>query len=206
MAQRKSLSERIAELESVVEKRLGSDFAMADIPYPPAYLTLVICKEEKILEIHAGQQPDKLKLIKTMPVLAASGHLGPKLRDKDRQIPEGIYAIDFLNPNSLYHLSLKLNYPNDFDRLKAQADSRFSPGNNIMIHGNQVSSGCIAIGDEPVEDLFVLAHRVGLKNIKVIISPLDFRSKSAAGINTQEKLPDWAPELYEVIEEELKKL
>ncbi len=206
MAQRKTLSERIEELEPAVEKRLASDFAMADLPYPPTWLTLVIFKEQKILEIYAGPQSEQLKLVKTIPVLAASGHLGPKLRDKDRQIPEGIYAIDFLNPNSLYHLSLKLNYPNDFDRLKAQADSRFSPGNNIMIHGNQVSSGCIAIGDEPIEDLFVLAHKVGLPNTKVIIAPFDFRKKSPTDVDMHNIQPDWVPELYEAIEKELKKL
>ncbi len=98
------------------------------------------------------------------------------------QVPEGLYRIEALNPNSAYHLSLRVNYPNAADRDQARKDGRTNLGGDIMIHGNRVSIGCIAMGDPGSEDLFVLAHdvsrtdRAGLGGISVILSPIDFRS------------------------------
>ena len=68
------------------------------------------------------------------PILAASGVLGPKLREGDKQVPEGIYGAEALNPNSKFHLSIRLNYPNTFDRRMAQSDGRTQLGGDIMIH------------------------------------------------------------------------
>lgn len=201
--QRKTLEERIAEIQDSVEKRLKIAFADAQQTYPPKQLLFVAFKEEKKLEIYAGNSESEIKFVKNYPILAASGHLGPKLREGDRQVPEGIYRVDFLNPNSLYHLSIKLDYPNDFDRLKAQNDNRFSPGSNIMIHGNQVSNGCLAVGDLAIEDLFILSARTGIKNIKVIIAPYDFRKHGLEKAGTLPGLPKWSEELYQKISKEL---
>jgi len=66
-------------------------------------------------------------------ITAASGTAGPKLREGDRQVPEGIYRIVGLNPNSRYHLSMKLDYPNAFDRHQAARDGRARPGSDIFI-------------------------------------------------------------------------
>jgi murein L,D-transpeptidase YafK len=66
----------------------------------------------------------------------ASGGLGPKLGAGDRQGPERIYAIESLNPNSLFHLSMRLNYPNEFDQMRAKQDGRSDLGGDIMIHGS----------------------------------------------------------------------
>jgi hypothetical protein len=206
MASRKSLILRLQELGSLKLASWHETFAELKINYPPAFLRIVALKEEKQLEIYAGNELKSLKKIKTWPILAASGHIGPKIREGDRQVPEGIYSVDFLNPNSLYHLSIKLNYPNEFDRLKAQSDNRFSLGNNIMIHGNQVSKGCIAIGDDKIEDLFLLAGNTGLENIKAIIAPLDFRTRPVSDALNNPGLPAWAEELYQLIKIELDKL
>jgi murein L,D-transpeptidase YafK len=203
MAARKSLSERLDELSPTVEPRLRDNFSLENISYPPEELCLLVLKEEKVVEVYAKSGSSEFRLVKSYPILAASGHLGPKLREGDRQVPEGIYRVDFLNPNSLYHLSIKLNYPNEFDRLKAQNDNRFSPGSNIMLHGNQVSTGCIAIGDEPIEDLFLLAAKVGIEKIKVIIAPIDFRKQPKEKVLELPGLPKWAGELYKNIEREM---
>ncbi|NJN46820.1 MAG: L,D-transpeptidase family protein [Candidatus Competibacteraceae bacterium] len=96
-----------------------------------------------------GWQP-----IKHYPVLAASGTLGPKLCEGDRQVPEGIYRIKSLNPNSAYHLSLELDYPNAFDLRQAERDGRNNPGSAICIHGKAVSVGCLAMGDTAIEELY----------------------------------------------------
>lgn len=202
---RKTLDERLAELKDVVQPRLKNYFSDAATVFPPENLLIAAFKEEKVLEVYALNAGKNPVLVKTFPILAASGHSGPKLREGDRQVPEGIYLVDFLNPNSLYHLALKLNYPNEFDRLKAQNDGRFSPGSNIMIHGNQVSNGCLAIGDGPVEDLFVLAAATGIDKIKVIIAPYDFRKSGIEKALALPALPKWAEELYQNIKRELQK-
>lgn len=200
---RKTLDERLNELGMTVEARIKDYFALENLSYPPEELIFAALKEEKLLEVYATKPGQKPVLVKTYPILAASGHLGPKLREGDRQVPEGIYRADFLNPNSLYHLAIKLNYPNEFDRMKAQQDNRYSPGSNIMIHGNQVSNGCLAIGDKAIEDLFVLAAKVGIEKIKVIIAPFDFRKKDLAKALELPGLPKWAEELYNKISKEL---
>ena len=74
-------------------------------------------------------------------------------------------------------MALRLNYPNAFDRAQAARDGRTKLGGDIMIHGKDVSVGCIALGDEAAEDVFTLAADVGIKNIKVICSPIDFRKR-----------------------------
>ncbi|MFZ5950049.1 MAG: L,D-transpeptidase family protein, partial [Candidatus Rifleibacteriota bacterium] len=166
MNSRKTLEERLTELKPVVEPRLKEYFSLENLLYPPEALVFTAFKEEKVLEVYVKhKQTGKFALLKTYPLLAASGHPGPKLREGDRQVPEGVYLVDFLNPNSLYHLALKLNYPNEFDHRKAQSDGRFSPGSNIMIHGNQVSNGCLAIGDGPIEDLFMLSAKTGIDKV-----------------------------------------
>lgn len=86
-----------------------------------------------------------------------SGSMGPKRLEGDYQVPEGFYYINEFNPNSMYHLSLGLNYPNASDRILSD-DLR--PGNNIYIHGNCVSTGCIPITDVPIEELYLLASTV----------------------------------------------
>src|SRR5690606_33287906 len=98
------------------------------------------------------------------PVLAASGQAGPKLREGDRQVPEGFYAIESLHPNSRFHLALRVNYPNQSDRQRAAEDGRTNLGGDIMIHGSNASVGCLAMGDPAAEDLFVLVADVGIQN------------------------------------------
>jgi len=107
-------------------------------------------------------------------------------------VPEGIYSIAGLNPNSSFHLSLKLNYPNSFDLMHAKAEGRSSPGSNIFIHGNAVSIGCLAMGDPAVEEIFVLVADVERTNAEVAIAPSDPR------IQPLEPLQDlpWTTELY----------
>ncbi len=111
----------------------------------------------------------------------------------DGQVPEGLYRIESLNPNSSYHLSMKLNYPNTFDLKQAKSEGRDRPGSNIFIHGKSVSIGCLAMGDSAIEELFVLATDVGRKNIQVAIAPTDPRIKLLQ-TTTQ---PAWVGQLYD---------
>jgi hypothetical protein len=86
-----------------------------------------------------------------------------------------------------------VNYPNALDRRRGAADGRRRLGGDIMIHGNAVSIGCLAMGDPAAEDLFVLAADTGLSGLRVILAPHDLRRGPApAGPG----LPSWAPALY----------
>jgi murein L,D-transpeptidase YafK len=134
-----------------------------------------------------------MRRVKDYPVLAASGVLGPKLREGDRQVPEGIYRVPALNPRSRFHLSIRLDYPNEFDLAQALRDGRSEPGSDIFIHGGAASIGCLAMGDEIIEELFLLARDTGLAKLSVIIVPTDFRRRE---FPPPPGAPAWTAELY----------
>lgn len=172
-------------------RRMRPYFDAAGVAYPPQKVTLLGLKDSARLELWAETVMGPV-LIRVYPIRALSGSAGPKLREGDRQVPEGLYQIEGVNPNSLYHLSLKLNYPNDFDRYHANIERRANPGSNIFIHGKAVSVGCLAMGDEVIEELFVLTWDIGKSNIQVAIAPTDPRGKK---LSTAIK-PAWVAELY----------
>ena len=112
---KRTVDEVIARYGPSAEKRLLPHFLAAGIEYPPEKLTLIALKQEKQLELWALDSAG-WNNIKTYDIMGASGGDGPKLRQGDHQVPEGFYDIIGLNPNSSYHLSMKLNYPNDYDQ------------------------------------------------------------------------------------------
>jgi hypothetical protein len=201
---RKTVADRVKEFGEAVHQRLAPRFSQVGVAYPPRRLTLVGLKQERTLEVWVAGQDGAFRLLQTFPILGASGTLGPKLAEGDRQVPEGLYRIESFNPNSSYHLALRVNYPNSFDKAKGKLDGRANLGSDIMIHGGSASVGCLAMGDQAAEDLFVLAAETGINNITVILSPVDFRTKDLSGI--QSNLPSWGPELYAQIKDELNKL
>ena len=201
---RKTVPDRLEQYGHTVQERLLPYFEAAKVSYPPKKVVLVGLKHEKILEVWVCGEENRFSLIRTYPILAASGRLGPKLREGDRQVPEGLYRIESLNPNSMFHLSLRINYPNEFDRQQAKLDNRTNLGGDIMIHGSNASIGCLAMGDEAAEDLFILAAETGIDNISVILTPVDFRKRAFPEVT--HTLPEWKNLLYEQIKQELSKL
>jgi len=199
-----TVADRIRQYGPTAGRRLAPRLKEKGLPYPPGELVLVGLKHERVLELWARGGESDFFLVRTYPILAASGRLGPKLREGDRQVPEGLYRIESLNPNSSYHLSLRLNYPNKFDRRHAREEGRNEPGSDIMIHGSNVSIGCIAVGDEAAEDLFVLVAETGIENVSVILAPVDFRRRQMPALNHE--LPSWTAQLYRRIREELRRL
>jgi hypothetical protein len=197
----KTVEDRVQEYGVVASKRWAPYFKEAGIFYPPKAITFIGLKQEKLLEVWAAGTNGAFRLVRSYPIQAASGKLGPKVRQGDKQVPEGLYRIESLNPNSSYHLSLRVNYPNEDDRARAQAEGRTNLGGDIMIHGRAVSVGCLAMGDEAAEDLFVLAALTGVKNIEVILSPVDFRVRDLAHL--PEGAPAWTAERYARIKEAL---
>jgi hypothetical protein len=194
MTGEKTVTERITEFGEVVHARLRPRFRELGIAYPPKKIVLVGLKQERRLEIWVSDGSPDFRLLKDFPILAASGTSGPKLKEGDRQVPEGLYKIESLNPNSRFHLALRVNYPNALDKEHADRDGRTHLGSDIMIHGGAASIGCLAMGDPAAEDLFVLAAETGIKNISVILTPVDFRVGDLP--SDSPPLPGWTPELY----------
>lgn len=198
-----TIESRIQQYGEKIDKQLGESFQSANVTYPPATVTLIAFKQERVMELWAGSDSGTLKFIKSYPVMAASGLPGPKLREGDRQVPEGFYEMEWLNPNSRFHLSMKVNYPNTQDIARAREENRdlSNLGGDIMIHGGASSIGCLAMGDPASEELFILAARIGAKNVRVIISPCDFRS--GASVQIPENAPDWTAALHDELRDAL---
>jgi hypothetical protein len=166
--------------------------------YPPSRLTLVGLKDEAVLEAWVPAS-GRWKLVREYPVLAASGGPGPKLRAGDLQVPEGIYRLTAFNPNSSYHLSLRVDYPNADDVAAAKAERRENLGGDIFVHGKAVSIGCLALGDAGIEELYVLVADVGLPRTRLLLAP-SARPVAPAGS------PVWVTRLYERLAAELEEV
>jgi len=164
----------VDEIGPRVREHWAPYFRGAGLPYPPDELALLAFKRERRLEIW-GRADAAWSRIDALPILAASGGPGPKLREGDRQVPEGIYRVVAFNPNSRFHLSMMLDYPSADDVAVAEAEGRTDLGGEIFIHGGAVSIGCLAIGDRGIEDLFVLVADVGMERVQVVVAPHDPR-------------------------------
>ena len=130
-------------------------------------------KKERKLEVWAKNTKDEsYTIIRKYRFCNSSGKLGPKRKQGDMQTPEGFYFIDRFNPKSKFFLSLGTNYPNKSDLFFAD---KKTPGGDIFIHGNCVTTGCIPITDERIKELYVLAVEArnnGQKKIPLHIFPL----------------------------------
>lgn len=193
---RKTVEDRLNQYEEAVQSRLAPAFEDAGVSYPPDAMVLAALKNRDRLELYAREENGPWKYVKTYPVLAASGTLGPKLREGDRQVPEGVYQIVGLNPNSSYHLSMKMNYPNELDRRFAERDGRDDPGSDIFVHGRDASIGCLAMGDPAIEELFVATALAGTQDVRVAVAPVDFRRTDDLPETLADR-PDWVDEKYE---------
>lgn len=186
----------VKKYRAKVDRRLEPRFRFAGVNWPPEHVVLLTLKETRRLELWA-EQDHEWRFIREYRIKGYSGTLGPKLAEGDRQVPEGFYRIKRLNPNSGFHLSMELDFPNRFDREQAKREGRREPGTDIYIHGRNVSTGCIALGDNAIEELFVLTSLIGKENVSVVITPRDFRIHPVEPI--KEGLPSWAPTLYDML-------
>jgi hypothetical protein len=195
-----TVASRITALQADAVKELKPLFTRKNLRFPPKRFTLIALKQERELQLYAPDADGNPVYVLTWNITGVSGGAGPKLREGDMQVPEGKYNITLLNPNSICYLSLRIDYPNKFDRQMAASENRVRLGGDIMIHGGNGSVGCIAIGDDAIEKLFVLAYKTGISNIKLIISPHDPRTNVLTPTN-----PQWTKKLYAGITSEIKK-
>jgi murein L,D-transpeptidase YafK len=117
-------------------------------------IILRVFKEESELEVWKQDATGHFQILKTYPICRWSGDLGPKLHEGDRQTPEGFYTITpkLMNPHSNFYLAINIGFPNDFDK----ANNR--NGSFLVIHGNCFSSGCYAMTDEQIGEIYALAR------------------------------------------------
>lgn len=163
---REAAKERLPAVEA--------DFRAAAAAWPPRGVFIRGFKTEGQVELWAAPA-DRTQaawvLVRSFPVCARSGALGPKRHMGDLQVPEGFYRVNVFNPRSDFHLSLGVSYPNAADR---HHTGRGAPGNAIMVHGNCVTIGCLPLQDGPIEDLYlaaVMARHSGQSTIPIHLFP-----------------------------------
>jgi murein L,D-transpeptidase YafK len=112
-----------------------------------------IFKANKQLELWVQGGDGKFQLFRTYPICKLSGELGPKVEKGDDQAPEGFYTVnaDWMHPRSDFHLAFNIGYPNAYDLAHART------GKAIMVHGECSSSGCFAMTDEKIEEIYTMA-------------------------------------------------
>ncbi|MGN6437418.1 MAG: L,D-transpeptidase family protein [Agriterribacter sp.] len=166
---------KVADVFRRKEDTLRRQFEAKGLQWPAKYVYIRSFKLDSQLEVWVkNNKKDQFKLFKTFKICAMAGSLGPKRMQGDYQVPEGFYYITEFKPNSAYHLSLGLNYPNASDKMLS--DSLY-PGGDIFIHGSCVTEGCIPITNDQIEDLYVItsyARTMGQEFIPVHIFPVQF--------------------------------
>ena len=193
-----TVTEKIEQLKLASGPRIRKKVQDCGLNFPPKKLLLYADKTARLLTVYGFGENTGPAEITSYRFTGFSGSLGPKQKEGDRQIPEGIYDITALNPQSRFHLSIRIEYPNAFDKRMAEIENRTNPGGDIYIHGGSATIGCIPIGNDNIEELFYLVNQTGLKNTGIVITP-----KNLTGINidSQTYQIPWQKQLYKKIQE-----
>lgn len=186
----------------IVRPKLQKSFASKNVTYPPPEMTWVCLKDQKTLQLFAPDKMGKQQQILSYKIIGLSGTAGPKLKEGDKQVPEGFYKICGFRPNLIAHIGLSVNYPNQQDLLHARQEKRNNLGGDILIHGSKWSTGCLAMGNPAIEEMFVLAHDMAYQKINLIFAPCNLLTKTP---EIDFKLqPKWLPALYKQLGDALK--
>ncbi|HET9438613.1 MAG TPA: L,D-transpeptidase family protein [Longimicrobiales bacterium] len=171
---------RVRAARSATESAIEKLFKARNIAYPAAEVYLRAFKLERTLELWVrSADKDKFELLKAYRICALAGGLGPKRKEGDGQVPEGFYLVDMFNPNSAYHLSIRIDYPNVHDQIGNSEG--LDLGGEIYIHGGCRSDGCLAITDEGINEVYwiaLTARAAGQQQIPVHIFPGRFNGSA----------------------------
>lgn len=184
--------DRVAQARQLVEEDLSRDLSAQGLQWG-APIFMRAFKSEQQLELWI-QDSSLFRLFRTYPICKVPGLLGPKRKEGDLQVPEGLYWVEVFNPKSSYHLSLGINYPNASDRILSDPKT---PGGEIYIHGNCVSVGCLPLTDEKIREVYLLAleaKNAGQTQIPVHIFPCRMTAENRENLlarNQPELLPFW---------------
>lgn len=148
-------------------------------------------KEENLLELWIlKRDTQKYELFRSWNIAARSGGPGPKLAEGDRQVPEGFYFVPpaAMKPDSRFHLAFNIGYPNAYDRHHGRT------GSHIMVHGNRVSIGCLAMTDEKIEEIYTLcaaALDAGQPFFRIHLFPFRMTAERMAAAKDNEHFDFW---------------
>ena len=147
-------------------------------------------KQEAELEIWKQDRSGRFALLKSYPICRWSGDLGPKVREGDRQAPEGFYSISpaQMNPQSAYYLSFNTGYPNAFDKALGRT------GSQLMVHGDCSSRGCYAMTDEQIAEIYSLGRESffgGQKSFQLQAYPFKMTPANMARHRNNPNMPFW---------------
>jgi murein L,D-transpeptidase YafK len=166
---------RVSDVFRRKEDTLRAQFRAKGLEWPARNIYIRSFKYDSEMEVWIrNDASEAYRLFKSFKVCALAGTLGPKRMEGDYQVPEGFYFINDFRHNSNYHLSLGLNYPNASDRILSDS---LQPGGEIYIHGSCVTTGCIPINDQQIEELYILAlhaQNAGQDYIPVHIYPIRY--------------------------------
>lgn len=157
---------------------------------PGAPVFVRIFKEESELEIWKQRDDGRFYHFKTYPICNWSGEIGPKLKEGDKQAPEGFYHITpaLMNPNSNFYLSFNLGFPNAYDKAWGRT------GSFVMVHGKCRSAGCYAMTDAMMEDIYGLtreALKAGQEKFQVQALPFRMTDAKMAEMKKHKWYPFW---------------
>jgi murein L,D-transpeptidase YafK len=149
-----------------------------------------IFKKEAELEVWKQASNGQYALLRTLPICRWSGQLGPKVREGDRQAPEGFYTVtpELMNPNSSYYLSFNMGFPNQFDRAHGRT------GSHLMVHGSCTSRGCYAMTDEAISEVYALAREAfngGQRGFQVQAFPFRMTAENMATVRYDRNIGFW---------------
>ena len=155
-----------------------------------APIMLRIFKEENVMEVWKQDHTKRYALLSSYEICKWSGKLGPKYKEGDRQAPEGFYHVTkgLMNPNSSYHLSFNLGYPNVYDRAHDRT------GSYLMVHGDCSSAGCYSMTDEYIEEIYAMAREAfkgGQKAFQVQAFPFRMTAENMAKKVNHPKFEFW---------------
>ena len=142
-----------AKANQPVPPKLIADMTAKDMDLQSPMLVRIF-KQEAELEVWKQDRTGRFALLKTYPICRWSGDLGPKVKEGDRQAPEGFYSISpaQMNPQSSFYLSFNTGYPNAFDKALGRT------GSQLMVHGDCSSRGCYAMTDEQIAEIYSLGR------------------------------------------------
>ena len=168
---------------------MRAELTKRNMPFESAILVRVF-KQESELEVWKHDAAGRYELLKTYPMCRWSGELGPKIKEGDRQAPEGFYTITpaQMNPNSQFYLSFNLGYPNAYDRAHGRT------GAHLMVHGDCSSRGCYAMTDDQIAEIYALARESffgGQRSFQVQAYPFRMTAANFAKHRNNPNIPFW---------------
>ena len=178
-----------AKANQPVPPKLVADMTAKDMDLQSPILVRLF-KQEAELEIWKQDRSGRFALLKTYPICRWSGDLGPKIKEGDRQAPEGFYSISpaQMNPQSAYYLSFNTGYPNAFDKALGRT------GSQLMVHGDCSSRGCYAMTDEQIAEIYSLGRESffgGQKSFQLQAYPFKMTPANMAKHRNNPNMPFW---------------